>query len=287
MFSGGSLQDWGSDYGKWFAKDQPDLWLDQVVSLCEVKCHLICVKLVQRVVVVCIRLFCGHWARLLCTSISRGLQQRTKYQEQGKDRPQSGLEGPEGSSNCARHHHHGDLCPLLQAGGEGGELDANLLGRQEGALGQPWSLDWRCPLLCFLGWFCHCWLFDLFPWGLTTYALEEISLAEMLTRPRTTVGGAPLAPRGFPHLALCRFHLLTLLLSLLSWPSDHRLLHHHDATFQVKTTRQMLDMITVSAGQHLRAFSPLIIHFSPPWKWQESSPLPPSQASSLTALVCR
>ena len=85
MFSGGSLQDWGSDYGKWFAMDQPDLWLDQVVSLCEVKCHLICVKLVQRVVVVCIRLFCGHWTHLLCTSISRALQQGTELEEREED----------------------------------------------------------------------------------------------------------------------------------------------------------------------------------------------------------
>ena len=63
----------------------------------------------------------------------------------------------------------------------------------------------------------------------------------MFACPGTTVGGAPLAPRGFPHLALCRFHLLTLLLSLFSWPSDHRLLHHHNATLQVKITRQRHD----------------------------------------------
>ena len=85
MFSGGSLQDWGSDYGKWFAMDQPDLWLDQVVSLYEVKFNLICVEFVQHVVVVCIRLFCGHWTRLLCTSISRALQQGTELEEREED----------------------------------------------------------------------------------------------------------------------------------------------------------------------------------------------------------
>ena len=79
--SGGSLQNWGSDYGKWFAMDQPDLWLDQVVSLYEVKCHLICIQLVQHVVVVCIRLFCGHWTRILCPSTSRGAEHQQREED--------------------------------------------------------------------------------------------------------------------------------------------------------------------------------------------------------------